>query len=365
MSARFSSSITPPYLHDRDEDEHYDNIAEPGRSWLLDLIARSGPEALFAGHVHNFWYNRFAETDCYAVPSVGFVRSDFAELFRVEPADEFGRNDAPKLGYLLIDVYERGHAFRLVRTGGRTADPGASTERAAAPAPAPATADSRARPTVGVELRQAWADATEITASGHPDEFGRKRARNDYALLALQEMGVVKLRVPLQDLDHPVTRARMGEFIALGHAFAVHAFGTPDAGLAAFLGAHRELVRGVELVRHLNEALAGIEGDLAPGAKLAEAGCRVCAFRTPDAHYALILPDGASSLAGIALAGALSGAAGEGAVTRLDSGVVARIAWRGHGAGPEAGLRFATPLQCDAPALFSIPVHAIAPAPQP
>ena len=535
----------PPYLHDRDEDEHYDNIAEPGRSWLLDLIARSGPEALFAGHVHNFWYNRFADTDCYVVPSVGFVRSDFAELFRVEPADEFGRNDAPKLGYLLIDVYERGHAFRLVRTGGRTADPGASTERAAAPAPAPvaATADSRARPTVGVELRQAWADATEITASGHPDEFGRKRARNDYALLALQEMGVVKLRVPLQDLDHPVTRARMGEFIALGHAFTVRAFGTPDAGLAAFLGAHRELVRGVELidtpaafaaaagairrlkdaascrvhlsplhvkrgaaaspggaftvnhgvhhglaaqdaesagelvealglasavdglvfrivhegsvwdeiaaaralaarlgmnatvtvrlaatenpaeaarddlehanrvaeavlaaaaypevdvfidtladidrgyfvrnglldrlynprlaaavVRHLNEALAGIEGDLAPGAKLTEAGCRVCAFRTPDAHYALILPDGASSLAGIALHEARGGAAGEGAVTRLDSGVVARIAWRGHGAGPETGLRFATPLQCDAPALFSIPANAIAAVPQP
>ena len=183
----------PPYLHDRDEDEHYDNIAEPGRSWLLDLIGRSGPEAQFAGHVHNFWYNRFAATDCYVVPSVGFVCSDFAELFRVEPADEFGRNDAAKLGFFLIDVYERGHAFRLVRTWGRTADPGAPPVAVLVPAARPGR---RARPSVGVELRQSWADATEITASGHPDEFGRKRARNDYTLLALQEMGIAKLRIP-------------------------------------------------------------------------------------------------------------------------------------------------------------------------
>ncbi|MDP6805702.1 MAG: hypothetical protein QF902_10315 [Rhodospirillales bacterium] len=515
----------PPYLHDRDEDEHYDNIAEPGRAWLLDLIARSGPEALFAGHVHNFWYNRFAGTDCYVVPSVGFVRSDFAELFRVEPAAEFGRNDAAKLGFFLIDVYERGHAFRLVRTGGRTADPDAPAAAVLVPA---ARAAPRARPTVGVELRQSWADATEITASGHPDEFGRKRARNDYALLALQEMGIAKLRVPLQNLDDPETRARMREFMALGHAFTVRAFGAPDAGLAAFLGAHRDLVRGIELVntqaafataagairrfkdaasvrvhlsplrtkrgdaaaargafiinhgvhhgftardaetagelvkasglasavdglvfrivreasvwdeiatvtvrlaatespaeavrndlehanrvseavvaaaafpeidvfidtladidrgyfvrnglvdrlynprlaavvvRHLNEALARIEGDLALGPKLAMAGCRVCAFRSPDAHRALILPDRALTLAEIALPGVGAGATGEGTVTRLDSGVVARIRWRRHGTGSEAGFRFARPLQCDAPALLTIPASANAPAP--
>ena len=43
----------------------------------------------------------------------------------------------------------------------------------------------------------------------------------------------------------------------------------------------------------------------------------------------------------------------------------ARGAWRGHGAGPEAGIRFARPLRCDAPALHSIPVHAITRVPQP
>ena len=235
----------PPYLCDRDEDEHYDNIAEPGRSWLLDLMARSGPEALFAGHVHNFWYNRFAGTDCYVLPAVGFVRSDFAELFRVEPAGEFGRNDPAKLGFLLIDVFERGHSFRLVRTWGRTTEPEGRTEPVIVPV---ALGGPRARPTIGVELRQSWADATEITASGHPDEFGRKRARNDYALLALQEMGVRNLRIPIQDLAKPATRARMGEFAALGHAFTVRAFATPNLDFASLLGEDGELVRGFELV---------------------------------------------------------------------------------------------------------------------
>ena len=68
----FVSLHYPPYVADRDEDEHYDNIAEPGRTWFLDLLHRHRVEALFAGHVHHFWYNRHEQTDCYLFPSTSF-----------------------------------------------------------------------------------------------------------------------------------------------------------------------------------------------------------------------------------------------------------------------------------------------------
>ena len=37
----------PPYLTTPDEPEHFDNIAEPGRSWFLDLMTKYDAEALF------------------------------------------------------------------------------------------------------------------------------------------------------------------------------------------------------------------------------------------------------------------------------------------------------------------------------
>jgi 3',5'-cyclic AMP phosphodiesterase CpdA len=39
----------PPYVSEPDESESYDNLAEPGRSWLLRLIETHRPEAVFAG----------------------------------------------------------------------------------------------------------------------------------------------------------------------------------------------------------------------------------------------------------------------------------------------------------------------------
>ena len=48
----------PLYVSDAGEPESYDNIDEPGRGWLLGLIRRYQPEAVFAAHVHNFWYDR-------------------------------------------------------------------------------------------------------------------------------------------------------------------------------------------------------------------------------------------------------------------------------------------------------------------
>jgi len=236
----------PPFLTDPDEPEHYDNIGEPGRTWLLGLLERYRVEALFAGHVHNFWYNRFADTQCYILPSTAFVRHDYSEMYRIEPGPEHGRNDAAKLGYFVVDVHQRGHLCHPVRTFGRTLPPDD-------PAPAVAQRVRRVHPmanrraAVGFDLRQSWADIVEIPPSGGLDEFARKRVRNDYPLMAFWEMGVRRLRVPLHDLADPRIRARMAELARLGQLFTVFSFEIPEAETRRALEEHSHLVEGWEV----------------------------------------------------------------------------------------------------------------------
>ena len=125
----FVGTHYPPFLTEAGEDEHFDNIAEPGRSWLLNLLERHGAEALFSGHVHNFWYNRHGVTDYYALPSTAFVRQDYAEIFRASPPPETegGRSDLAKLGYFLVHVHAGGHLCRWVRSHGVVVEPAAPT----------------------------------------------------------------------------------------------------------------------------------------------------------------------------------------------------------------------------------------------
>ena len=86
---------------------------------MMELLQRYKFEGLFAGHVHHFWFNQVANCNCYLLPATSFVRQDYSEMFRVGPAAELGRNDAPKLGYFLIHVYEDHHDFEMVRSFGR------------------------------------------------------------------------------------------------------------------------------------------------------------------------------------------------------------------------------------------------------
>ena len=109
----------PPYLSRPDETHHYDATDEPGRSWLLGLFERYAVEAYYAGHVHNFFFNRHGPTSCYVLPSPSFLRHDYHELFRVEPDMKQGRHDGAKLGYAVVDVHGQGHLNHAVRTYGR------------------------------------------------------------------------------------------------------------------------------------------------------------------------------------------------------------------------------------------------------
>jgi hypothetical protein len=233
----------PPYVLSADEDSTYDNIDRPGRDWLLGLVRRYAVEALFAGHVHNFWYDRIDGTELYMLPSTAFLRHDYSEFYRVAPGSEFGRGDVGKFGYCIVDVHERGHAMRLVRTNGRTLAPGeAFAPRRALPPIGPKAA---AVPNVGVELRHPWAEILEIPATGGVQEFGRKPARNDYPVMALWEMGARLLKVPEQDLVDPATRARMDLLHSVGHRFVAASLGLPSPAAIAALGGEPGLVEAI------------------------------------------------------------------------------------------------------------------------
>ncbi|WP_170334435.1 metallophosphoesterase family protein [Ruegeria arenilitoris] len=221
----------PAYLCSPDELDHYDNTNQPGRSWLLGLLEKHGVEAMFSGHAHNFWYDRYGETDFYLAPATSFVRQDYSEMLRAIPPDgsEFGRNDAAKLGYFVVNVYENGHVTKFVRTNGSELARGEKpVGKMLKLAPEPR---ENTNPLIGFDLRQNWAEISEVLPSGGLDEFDRKPVRNDYHLLALQEMGVRDIRIPLHDLLDPARRARIGVLKHLGFRITLFGFGVPEKHL--------------------------------------------------------------------------------------------------------------------------------------
>jgi 3',5'-cyclic AMP phosphodiesterase CpdA len=237
----------PPYVSNEGENSTYDNIDEPGRSWLLDLIRAHKPEGMFCGHVHNFWYDVIGETEMYILPSTAFVRQDYSEMYRIEPGDQFGRNDEPKLGYFMVRVYEQGHVIENVRTYGRTLDAGDALPAAG---PRIAVKQTKESPVakVGLDMRHAWAEELVVAPSGGVDEFERKLARNDYPVLAMWEMGMRLMRVPLHDLTDAKTRRRMEIMHGAGHLFHVHSYGLPTEAAAATIAASAHLVHRLEIV---------------------------------------------------------------------------------------------------------------------
>ncbi|MDP6872629.1 MAG: metallophosphoesterase [Alphaproteobacteria bacterium] len=239
----FMFSHYPPYLSRPDETGHYDATDEPGRSWLLGVLERHQVEAFYAGHVHNFFFNRHGATSCYVLPSVCFLRHDYHELFRAAPGMKQGRHDGAKLGYAVVQVHGTGHLNHIIRSHGRT-DEGAGE---ADPLPlvhglAPKCSG------VGLDLRQPWCDSANIPTPWGLDVFRRKRIRNDYPLLALWEMGVRDLRLPLDDLADAETRSRMMELAALGHRFTAYSYGLPKGAARQALIDHGQTVSAWEVI---------------------------------------------------------------------------------------------------------------------
>lgn len=216
----------PAYICTPDEPSHYDNTNEPARGWLLDLLATHGVEAMFSGHAHNFWYDRYKETDFYLSPAISFVRQDYAEMARTAPAPdaELGRNDHAKLGYFIVTVFEHGHTVQIIRTHGLQLHSGQSPILCEHFGPTPRENTS---PLLGFDMRQNWAEVTEVAPSGGLDEFDRKSARNDYPLLALIEMGIRNIRIPLSDLRDSTRFARIGHLKHLGFKVTLYTYEIP------------------------------------------------------------------------------------------------------------------------------------------
>ena len=80
---------------------------------------------------------------------------------------------------------------------------------------------------LGVSLRQGWGRRVELAVDGL-DEFKRKEAYRDGLLIALLELGVTSLRVPLADLANADVRRRLSDFVRLGFGFTVYSLDSPD-----------------------------------------------------------------------------------------------------------------------------------------
>ena len=198
----------PPFICQEFESEHYDNYAEPGRHWLLELAVSANVEAIVSGHVHHFFLNEHKGVKLYCLPATSFTRQDFSAIFRGLPSNEFGRDDTGKFGVTVFNIKEQGHDFTWIPTYGKEIVDEKNNQ------------DAKAKPLFQIpnlipSLRHDWCQSTAMPANGPMEEFSRKVTRNDYPILRLKQLGIKKVRVPLVDFLDPGSAARirlLGDF---------------------------------------------------------------------------------------------------------------------------------------------------------
>ncbi|AUL13704.1 hypothetical protein B7P02_01800 [Bordetella bronchiseptica] len=234
----------PPFVTAPDEENHYDNIDHGPRRRLLELTASAGVEALFAGHVHTFFLNRHAGMWSYALPSSTNFRQDYAELFRVEPGEELGRNDLGKFGFFVVDIHEHGHIARFVRTYGST-DPAQGEEIALQ---VEGDVREHAAGTVAADFRHDWARVEALPYNPPLDAFVRKRVRNDYYILNLWDAGMRGVRLPIHDIADEQAFERVRLLGELGHRCLVFGTAVPDARLLERLASLGPALEGYEWI---------------------------------------------------------------------------------------------------------------------
>ena len=209
----------PPYLWDAAEPHwgHYDNIGEPDRTWLLDLLVAYDVEILFCGHVHFAFYDRLRNTRMVVVPSTSFTRPGFGHLFASAPAPEQGRDDRGKLGFYFCRLVGDRIDLHLVRTEGNEA---LQTGQTRFLTRTPAALDGAP---LGWTLTHALCPTAQVPIA-FPSVV-RQHVRNDYPFLSLLEIGATRIRVPWTDLEDPLQKRRLQMLRSEGvrvHVFAPH-----------------------------------------------------------------------------------------------------------------------------------------------
>jgi 3',5'-cyclic AMP phosphodiesterase CpdA len=252
----FVFSHYPPYLYQLNESNNYDNIDLPARKWLIALCVKYNVETFFAGHVHQYGYKKYEEMRIYNLLSTCFVRQDFSELFRIGPADEYGRNDNAKLGYALVYVDDEKFHIKLYRSYGKTLKDGGdlpeiSTIQGFVPF-------EQFNANFGVHYRHPFVEITDLPYMAPIDEFVRKRTRNDYPQLALNEACIRTIRLPLEDLKSPEIRLRLIELQELGHRYGFFSVNVPNTDL---VWENREIIDFLEVIlpwENIEESLPGV-----------------------------------------------------------------------------------------------------------
>lgn len=194
----------PPYLFDETEPSigHYDNIANPARSWLLDLARVYKVEMLIAGHVHFAFFDHLAGTRYAVLASPVFTRPGFSCLFAGPPPPERGRNDVPKFGFYLMRVRADKTDIHFIRTAGAEKPPPSTEQRLIT-----RVSGTLPHSPLGITLSQPLATAAEIPRAW-PAAI-REKVRNDYPLLSCVQMGVEYLRAPLTDFQDSFQASRL------------------------------------------------------------------------------------------------------------------------------------------------------------
>ena len=233
----FLFSHYPPFIENPGENEHYDNYAEPGRSWLLECAAEFGVEAIFSGHVHHFFYNRYKEVKLYCLPATSFIRQDYAEMFQIGPTKDFGRDDPNKYMVCMVDVLKYGHRLRFIPTEGR---------EVVSPCTPPRVRHPQATQLTPF-LRHSWTRPVELPYQGPMEEFSRKLARNDYPLMRLWQLGINTVRTPLGDMIDVNTRSRMKDWYAAGIRFCLFTTAVPNENTQLILREFRDLIQALEI----------------------------------------------------------------------------------------------------------------------
>lgn len=196
----------PLFLRDEDEPAlgHYDNIDQPDRRWLIDLLRQHRVELVFAGHSHYAFSNRLGPTRYYVAASTTFTRPGFGELFSSAPAPDRGRDDTPKLGFYLVRLRQDGIRVHFQRTGGEVGRQPDDDRRRRLVTRLPA--DTPASP-LGISLRHTLTTQLDVPAAW--PSVVRQPVRNDYPFLSLLELGARRVLAPVTDLDDPLQRERL------------------------------------------------------------------------------------------------------------------------------------------------------------
>ena len=211
----------PPYLYEPDESSwgHYDNIDEPDRSWLLDLLTKHNIEIVFCGHAHFAFLNQMKNTRIVVCPSPSFTRPGFGHLFTGAPAPEQGRDDRAKLGFYFVRVFHDRIDLHFIRTNGLE-----KQEENLSPVITRLPSSLKGAP-LGITLTHPVCNVSEVPITF--PSVTRQKVRNDYPLLSILELGVTKLRVPWTDIQDPLQCERLQ--VLRKHGVKIQAF-TPSYG---------------------------------------------------------------------------------------------------------------------------------------